>query len=846
MVSVLWLLAIPAVAAAVFAWYLARRQALALCASRERYQLLFESHPQPMVVYDVETLRILAANEAVTRVYGHTPDELARMTIRDFRARHCEGELDHPSWRSPRPIDRVETVHVRRDGSTLAVEVFWHEIMYEGRRARLATAIDLSARKAAEAAACESNERYRQLFENCPAGIYRTTPDGRILMANPALLRMIGYTSFEEIVHLNLERDAIGEGRRAGAFVNKILASGELRSYETNWRHRDGSLVPVREQAVLLQTPDGPVFEGVVQDLTAKRAAEERLRRSEERSRALLEHIVDMICVVGAEGVIGYQSPSVQRILGYAPEDLAGRNGFDFVHPEDVAAVREAFASAITTPGDAQEVEYRFRDSGGGWRLIAGTVKNLTHEPAVGGIVLNCRDVTESKRAQRELECAAGELARKNVELNAALAQARDATEAKSRFLANMSHEIRTPIYGVLGMTDLLLASELTTEQSEYVQGLRCSADALLGVINDILDISKIESGRIVLESIPFSPSALASDVAMVLRVQALRRGLSLQCETSGEIPPLVLGDPTRIRQTLLNLAGNAVKFTHAGHVKMTVTSRNTESGQATLLFAVEDTGIGISADQKRHLFQKFCQLDSSTTRLYGGTGLGLAISRELIHLMGGNIGCDSEPGRGSTFWFEVTLPVCAREALPDTARSLTASNVGPCRILVAEDNETNRRMLLRLLNSAGHEVLAVTNGVEAVRAVSSTRFDLVLMDVQMPEMDGLAATASIRRLESILRRRTPVIALTASSMKGDREKCLGAGMDDYLAKPVSREEMLTKVNGWIARTGGAAAKPPSDCPDREQESPWGGASQPHALLRRGREESRGSAHVRD
>jgi PAS domain S-box-containing protein len=797
MAYLLWLLVVPALAAAAFAWNLARHHAMRLRDSREHYRLLFDSHPHPMVVYDAETLRVLAANEAVERQYGYTQHELASLNIRDFREPTSVAELEKPEFRSAEPLGRVETVHVRRDGTSLPVEVFWHEVSYLGRRARLAAAIDISARLAAEVAARESDERYRKLFENCPVGIYRTTLEGRILMANPALQRMLGYASFEELAAVNVDRQP---GRAVDGFVAKVLARGKLRGFDTHWEHRDGTLIPVREDAIAVETAGGVVFEGVVQDMRAQCEAEERLRHSEEHSRSLIEHAMDMITVIDSRGVIRYQSPSIQRVMGFTPEEIVGHDAFDFVHPEELDKLRERFAARVASPGSLGEVEYRFRNKAGEWRIVSGTARNLLHLPSVGGIVLNCRDVTDRRQEQQELQRTAAELAHKNIELESALAEARQATELKSRFLANVSHEIRTPMNGVVGMADLLLDTELSSEQRECTQAIRSSADALLVVINDILDISKIESGHVTLESIPFSPRLLAREVLRVAGVSAARKQLALECECGGDIPELVRGDPTRVRQVLMNLAGNAIKFTAAGHVRVTLRGATCGDESARLRFAVEDTGVGIAAEQRQHLFQKFRQLDSSTTRVYGGTGLGLAICRELVQLMGGAIGCDSEPGCGSTFWFELTLPIARTDSVTAVrADAAPARAVRSGRILVAEDNETNRRIVLQILNKAGHQVTAVSNGADAVRAVGSGSFDLVLMDVQMPEMDGLAATAAIRQLEAGLRRRTPVIALTANSMSGDREVCLRAGMDDYISKPVSREEMLRKVNGWVA-----------------------------------------------
>ena len=506
-----------------------------------------------------------------------------------MRAPGYRNELDRPDYRSRKERHRTETVHMRSDGSEFPVEVFWHEVNYDGCRARIAASFDISARRKAEAAARESLERYRTLFENCPVGIYRTTADGRILMANPALLRTLGYSPFEEIANLNLETDSIAHSRRVNGFVAKILAHGELPRFEmeaSRWISCAGSGACGRSahdrRAGLRGCGRGPDRTTSSRGTTAPVGG---------YSRSLIENATDMITVVDASGKIRFQSPSSQSVLGFAPEEVVGRDGFTFIHPEDVPEVRSELAEVVAAQGCVRKYECRLAHRLGGWRNIEITAKNLLRDPAVGGVVLNSRDITERRRAQRQIECAAAELARKNVDLHTALAQAREATELKSRFLANMSHEIRTPMSGVIGLTDLLLDAQLTAEQSEYAHGIRSSAGALLNLINDILDLAKIESSHMTVECIPFSPEVLAREVAMLMRVAAERKGLSF----TSDVPPLVNGDPTRVRQTLMNLAGNAVKFTHTGTVRLTVTGTRAADGRAHLMFSVEDTGIGIS-----------------------------------------------------------------------------------------------------------------------------------------------------------------------------------------------------------------------------------------------------------
>jgi two-component system, sensor histidine kinase len=395
-----------------------------------------------------------------------------------------------------------------------------------------------------------------------------------------------------------------------------------------------------------------------------------------------------------------------------------------------------------------------------------------------------------------------------NTELSAAKRKAEEATRLKSEFLANMSHEIRTPMNGIIGMTELALDASVDPVQQDNLRIVKASAESLLAILNDILDFSKIEAGKLTLDPIEFELRPSLDETMKMLALRAHQKGLELVCLCGADVPEHIVGDPHRLRQILINLIGNGIKFTEQGEVSVQVQLESAVDGAVHLHFSVRDTGMGIQADKQQHIFRAFAQADGSMTRRYGGTGLGLSICVQLVQMMGGRIWVDSKPGHGCTFHFAARFgaavsppeaPVKRAGPLQDGLANqdpiiVAAVQTRPLQILLAEDNLVNQRVVIGLLKKERHSVTVVSNGREAVNACEKQRFDLVLMDMHMPEMGGLEATALIRKSEKS-GSRIPILALTADALTGVRERCIEGGMDDYASKPINRREFLQKID---------------------------------------------------
>jgi two-component system sensor histidine kinase/response regulator len=811
------------------------------------------------------------------------------------------------------------------------------------------TVLDITERKLAEEALIESERRFRDLFYDAPVGYHELDNEGRITCVNNTELSMLGYSSEEMIGHHVWEFIEEAEIARQ-TFVEKLAGNRPLRNVERSFRRKDGTFMAVQLDDQMLSDPSGRLIgiRATMQDIGERKQAEQALRDNEQRFRDLFENASDVIYTADFNGNFTSLNASGERMTGYTREEALHLNFSQVVSPETLKTVQEMTKRKLSSC-DETVYELEFFKKSGEPLLIEISSRAIYKDGKPVGIQGIGRDITQRKQFEAELKLAR-DVAIESVRL-------------KSEFLANMSHEIRTPMNGVIGMTGLLLDTELDDDQRDCAETIRSSGEALLTIINDILDFSKIEAGKLQFDTMDFDLRHAVEGTVELLAERAREKKIEFASFVHSDVPTDLRGDPGRLRQVLTNLTGNALKFTEQGEVVVSAEKEFESDSSVMIRFSVSDTGIGISEETQKRLFRAFTQADGSTTRKYGGTGLGLSISKQLVELMGGQIGVTSARGKGSTFWFTASFdkqpdgatPVLSnvesleslrvlivddsttnrrilahqlgswgmvhaqaesapralallREAtsqgraydlaildllMPEMdgfqlARAIKAdstiastrlviltstgqrgdaaiareagitayltkpvrqSQLFDCltmvfskrgvsaissasapnlvtkhtvtegkkishrRILLAEDNIVNQKVAIQQLQKLGYRADAVANGREAIEALSRIPYDLVLMDCQMPEMDGYEATTEIRRTE-VTPKRTPIVAMTAHALEGDREKCIAAGMDEYITKPVKPEalrQVLARFLGDAQLEDGEIKSAPAD-----------------------------------
>jgi PAS domain S-box-containing protein len=901
-----------------------------LKSTEEQYRVLFDNYNDAVFVFglgeDGAPTNFIQVNDVACRRLGYTREELLQRSIRDL---HAPGTCEFASimQRLLAGEQRLfETEHLTRDGRRIPTEINARAIMLGGQRMVLAVARDITERKRAESVVQASERRYHRNVER-NAAVFLATRDGRPVECNDAAVRFFGYESQEELLSLPAAQLYFDPADRR-AMIDILKEHKTITNHETCWKRKDGSPVWGLVNMNLVEGEDGGgLVEGTAIDITERKRMEKDLRMI----ASVVESSTDFIGFASIEGSVLFLNSAGRQMVGFdRDEPVTGVSLLNYVMDEDREWFRERVLPAVARDG-RWEGETRFKHQQTGapipmWQSIFFITEPGTGRRIAMGTI--CRDITERKREQHELQ--------------AAKEAAEAANQAKSEFLANMSHEIRTPMNGIVGMTALALDTELSPEQRDYLGMVKNSADSLLELINTILDFSKIEAGKLELESIEFNLRGALEPALKSLALRAHEKGLELNYWVRPEVPETLVGDPGVLRQIIVNLVGNAIKFTEHGEVNVRVERESEEEGRASLHFRVKDTGIGIPVESQARIFDAFAQADSSTTRRHGGTGLGLTISRRLVEMMGGRIWLESSPGKGTAFHFTVWLgrgkqtkqatPELAnleglavlvvddnftnrrileemltawrlKPALAESARNamssldkalgagvpfplvlvdanmpevdgfalveqirrnpgLAGANImmltsasqngdaarcrelgvarylikpigqselldailqavggklpavvppsGPgiqlplrkrrrgFRILLAEDNLVNQMLAVRLLEKQGHHVQVAGDGREALQKLKEEDFDLVLMDVQMPVMGGFEAAAAVREIEKSTGKHIPIVALTAHAVTGDRERCLAAGMDGYVAKPIHPEELLEQIEALI------------------------------------------------
>lgn len=754
--------------------------------------------------------KILYANEAASLMVGYSREELLGMTVHHLNP-NFPASMWPGFWEETRQNKTMslETSHRAKDGRLIPIDIRVSFLAYEGQEFHCAFVHDITERKRAEGALEQIMHRYKDLIDSINGIVWEADAStAQFTFISRQVEDILGYPVEQWLSSPTFWVDHIHPEDRnwAPQYCIEEVRKHRGHTFEYRMLAADGRTVWIRDLvSVLVENGRVTKLRGIMEDVTDRKRIEDSLRDSEGRFRTFLDHAPNAMFMKTNDGHYFFTNQCFEQLCHSDREHIVGKTDVE-LFPRETADQFRANDRQVIETGKA--IEFEETTSNGNDLHTNIVVKfpvrdRLGQIYATGGIVT---DITERKRMEFKLQQFAAEMERQNLELAEAHKQALAATKAKSEFLATMSHEIRTPMNGVIGMTGLLLDTSLTSEQREYAETVRLSGEHLLDIINEILDFSKIEAGKLDLEELNFDLHATMEEAIGVLGERAYAKGLELTCLVQAGVPSTLRGDPGRLRQIMVNLIGNAIKFTEQGEVVVTVSMENEPDGMTaasasspyrTLRFEVSDTGVGIAHEQQAKLFQPFIQADGSSTRKYGGTGLGLAICKQLVEMMGGRIGVDSKVGEGSVFWLTVRFPLQAEGVQP--VATIPVALRGR-RILIVDDHATNRRVLEQSLRGQGVMHESAENGYQALECLRNAagrqaHFDLAILDMQMPGMDGLELAHRIKSEPAISA--THLVLLTSVGRRGDAKAAQSAGIAAYLTKPI-RQSLLYECLGLV------------------------------------------------
>ncbi|UTY57774.1 PAS domain S-box protein [Massilia sp. erpn] len=806
----------------------------ALHASSERYRLIVQTAAEGIWMSDAEDMTTFV-NPTMARMLGYEMEEMLGHPMGEFMDGEGQDLLRRQQQRRyPSGVaEQGDVRFYRKDRSAMwgllsTTVINADDGVYAG---TLAMITDITDRRLAEMALRNSSQRMASVFNTVTNGLVVLNSEGTILESNAAAARMLGPAAAggaalwpgvrENGAAFDYNEHPVHEALSSGRSVRDVVMGVTQTDGGTSW-------LSVNVEPLRNEYGGASMAVASLTDISYRKRSEDAVRQGEQRLQEIIKMMPTGLFIKDPQGRFLLMNAACEQQFGFQFHELKGGDDSAFHAPEDLETIRrkdrEAFAGGVLI--DYEEAI---------WNPVMRQLRHLrTFKKPVfderglpAYLICMCIDITDSKRAERELrelnETLEERVQRRTAQLDEARKIAEEASQAKGQFLANMSHEIRTPMNGVIGMAYLALKTELDPRQRDYLEKIRFAGEHLLGIIDDILDISKIEAGKLEIEQVDFSLDHVMQTLTTVVAPKAASKELTLNFDLDPALPAVLRGDPLRIGQVLINYTNNAIKFSEQGSIDIRVRHVVGDEQHCVLLFEVSDHGIGMSEEEMGKLFQSFQQADTSTTREYGGTGLGLSICKQLAQLMGGEVGVRSAPGAGSTFWFTAQLGVSSRAVpqlisqvseaaaeLVDSARSATVMQaLKDARILLVEDNTFNQQIALEMLEEAGSSVCLANNGAEALDLLRQTPFDCVLMDVQMPLMDGLEATRRIRADPRLAEMR--VLAMTATATSDDRARCIDAGMDDFISKPIQPALMYRTIARWLPpRTEQDSAPPPA------------------------------------